>query len=76
MQEILPSSAEPPNHAERLSLAKRQTEPNGSVAHYTWFVPTFWDNHLPAVATIFTPFLVCLKPKILPIKQPTFEKKI
>ena len=36
---------------------------------------TFWDNHLPAVTTIFTPFLVCLKPKILPKKQPTFEKK-
>ena len=41
----------------------------------TWLAPTFWDNHLPAVVTIFTPFLVCLKPKILPIKQPTLEKK-
>ena len=29
---------------------------------------TFWDNHLPAVATIFTPILVCLKPEILPIR--------
>ena len=28
---------------------------------------TFWDNHLPAVTTIFTPILVCLKPKILPM---------
>ena len=37
---------------------------------------TFWKNHLPAVTTILTPILVCLKPKILPIKQPTLEKKI
>ena len=29
---------------------------------------TFWDNHLPAVITILTPILVCLKPKILPIR--------
>ena len=36
---------------------------------------TVWDKHLPAVTTIFNPFLVCLKPKILPMKQPTFEKK-
>ena len=28
---------------------------------------TFWNNHLPAVTTILTPILVCLKPKILPI---------
>ena len=42
----------------------------------TWLPPTFWGNHLLTVATIFTPFLICLKPQILPIKQPTFEKKI
>ena len=29
---------------------------------------TFWDNHLPVVTTILTPILVCLKPKILPIR--------
>ena len=29
---------------------------------------TFWNNHLPAVNTILTPFLVCLKPEILPIR--------
>ena len=29
---------------------------------------TFWYIHLPAVATILTPILVCLKPKILPIR--------
>ena len=29
---------------------------------------TFLDNHLPAVAMILTPILVCLKPKILPIR--------
>ena len=29
---------------------------------------TFWDNHLPAVTTILTPILDCLKPKILPIR--------
>ena len=29
---------------------------------------TFWDNHLPAITTILTPILVCLKPKILPIR--------
>ena len=51
-------------------LAARYSPPSA----VTWLAPTFWDNHLPAVATIFTPFLVCLKPKILPIKQPTFEK--
>ena len=36
---------------------------------------TFWDNHLPVITMMFTLFLVRLKPKILPIKQPTFEKK-
>ena len=29
---------------------------------------TFWNNHLPAVATILTPILVCLKPKNFPIR--------
>ena len=29
---------------------------------------TFWDNHQPAVTMILTPILVCLKPKILPIR--------
>ena len=29
---------------------------------------TFWDNHLLDVITILTPILVCLKPKILPIR--------
>ena len=29
---------------------------------------TFWDNHLPADTMILTPILVCLKPKILPIR--------
>ena len=29
---------------------------------------TFLDNLLPAVTTILTPILVCLKPKILPIR--------
>ena len=29
---------------------------------------TFWDNHLPAVTTILTLILVCLKPKILPFR--------
>ena len=29
---------------------------------------TFCDNHLLAGTTILTPILVCLKPKILPIR--------
>ena len=29
---------------------------------------TFWDNHPPAVTKILTPILICLKPKILPIR--------
>ena len=29
---------------------------------------TFWDNHLLNVTTILTPILVCLQPKILPIR--------
>ena len=37
---------------------------------------TFWDKYILAFATIVTPFLVCLKPKILPLKKPTFEKNI
>ena len=36
---------------------------------------TLCDNHLPAVTTILTPILVCLKPKILLLKQLTYEKK-
>ena len=29
---------------------------------------TLCDNHLPAVTTILTPILVCLKPKILLVR--------
>ena len=37
---------------------------------------TFWDNHLPAVTTILTPVLVCLKPKILPKNSQLSKKKL
>ena len=36
---------------------------------------TFCVNHLPAVTTILTPILVCLKPKILPIRRCHFQRQ-